>query len=184
MRKPTAKDWIITAVFVAMVIVGLTAVMGGSDSTEAAPTPTSTLPPVKVVPYEEPLSLSDKVRKNIEKIEKEEAKKKADEALKDFEESVETVAQQNAREKAEDYLQFSAFSRKGLIDQLRFEDYSTKDATYAVDHIDVNWNKQAALKAEDYLKTSSFSRQGLIEQLEFEGFTHKQAVHGVRTTGL
>ena len=95
-----------------------------------------------------------------------------------------TAGQENALAKAEQYLDYSAFSRKGLIEQLEFEDFSTADATYAVDHIKVNWNEQAAAKAEQYLDQSAFSRQGLIEQLEFEGFTPQQAAYGVKQAGL
>ena len=96
----------------------------------------------------------------------------------------ETAGQENARESAEDYLDTSAFSRKGLIDQLEYEGYSTKDATYAVDAVSPNWNEQAAKAAKDYLDSSSFSRSGLIEQLEYEGYTKQQAVYGVNQTGL
>jgi hypothetical protein len=100
------------------------------------------------------------------------------------EEPTETVSQSNAVESALSYIGYQAFSRKGLIDQLKFEDYSTADATYAVDAIDVDWNEQAAKSAESYLEYSSFSRQGLIDQLVFEGFTQSQAEYGVSTTGL
>jgi hypothetical protein len=96
----------------------------------------------------------------------------------------ETVAQANAVRSAEDYLEFTAFSRLGLIDQLEFEGFTTADATYAVDSLDVDWNQQAAKSAKEYLEFTGFSRQGLIEQLEFEGFTTEQAVYGVNTTGL
>jgi colicin import membrane protein len=96
----------------------------------------------------------------------------------------ETVAQENARRSAESYLDTSAFSRIGLIKQLKFEGYSTSDATYAVDAVSPNWNQQAAKSAENYLDTSSFSRSGLIQQLEFEGYTEQQAVYGVNKTGL
>jgi hypothetical protein len=95
-----------------------------------------------------------------------------------------TVSQKNAIGSAEQYLDYSAFSRKGLIEQLEFEDYSKKDATFAVDYISPNWNNQAALAAKDYLEYQSFSRQGLLEQLEFEGYTTAQATHGVNQTGL
>jgi hypothetical protein len=98
--------------------------------------------------------------------------------------SNETVSQANAREKASDYLDTSAFSRSGLIDQLEFEGFETADATYGVDALTVDWNEQAAKKAADYLDTSSFSRSGLIDQLEFEGFTTEQATYGVSQTGL
>jgi hypothetical protein len=95
-----------------------------------------------------------------------------------------TVAQENAIGKANDYLDYGSFSRKGLIEQLKYEGFSTKDAEFAVDHIKVNWNRQAVDKAKEYLDYDSFSRQGLIDQLVFEGFTHSQAVYGVDQTGL
>jgi hypothetical protein len=99
-------------------------------------------------------------------------------------ESKYTVAQQNAIESAQSYIDYTAFSRKGLIKQLQFEGYSKGDATLAVDSLDVSWKKQAALSAKAYLDYSSFSRKGLIEQLEFEGYTHTQAVYGVNKAGL
>ena len=96
----------------------------------------------------------------------------------------ESAGQENARESAENYLDMSPFSRQGLIEQLEFEGYSTKDATYGVDAQGADWNKQAAASAENYLDMTSFSRDGLIEQLEFEGYTTKQAVYGVNQVGL
>ena len=50
-----------------------------------------------------------------------------------------TMGQNNATRQAKDYLNFTAFSRQGLIEQLEFEGYSTEDATFAVDHIEVDW---------------------------------------------
>jgi hypothetical protein len=104
--------------------------------------------------------------------------------------SSETVSQKNARESAESYLGFQAFSRNGLIKQLSSqygEGFSRADAIYAVNHIDVNWNEQAAKAAKQYLQEQSFSRAGLIRQLSSaygEGFTRAQAVYGVNQTGL
>jgi hypothetical protein len=95
-----------------------------------------------------------------------------------------TAEQENAIGTAEDYLDYSAFSRSGLIGQLKFEGYSTAVATFAVDHVTVNWNEQAYLKAQEYLDYSHFSRSGLIGQLKFEGFTTKQATYGVTKAGL
>jgi hypothetical protein len=95
-----------------------------------------------------------------------------------------TVSQMNAIESAQSYLDYAAFSRKGLIEQLEFEDYSTADATFAVDYVDPDWNEQAAKSAADYLDYSSFSRQGLIDQLVYEGYTQKQAAYGVSQAGL
>lgn len=95
-----------------------------------------------------------------------------------------TMSQRQAVRQANDYLDYTAFSRKGLIEQLEFEGFSKADATYAVDHIEVDWMEQAALKAKDYLDYTAFSRKGLIEQLEFEGFTKEQATHGANAVGL
>ncbi|MFD6856031.1 Ltp family lipoprotein [Rhodococcus sp. NPDC060090] len=95
-----------------------------------------------------------------------------------------TGGQRNAVRAAEGYLDFAAFSRQGLIDQLEFEDYSTEDATFAVDYVSPDWNEQAALAAENYLEFSAFSRQGLIDQLIFEGYTSEQAQYGVAQTGI
>lgn len=101
-----------------------------------------------------------------------------------------TMAQEQAIGAAESYLNVSAFSRKGLINQLSSaygEGFSVADATYAVDHITVDWNEQAAKSAKSYLQVTNFSRKGLIEQLESssgEGFTHAQAVYGAKAAGL
>lgn len=95
-----------------------------------------------------------------------------------------TVSQQNAVRKAASYLDYTAFSRTGLIHQLEFEKYSTDDATWAVDRVTVDWNAQAAKKAKSYLEYTSFSRSGLVDQLLFEGFTPEQAEYGASTTGL
>ena len=94
-----------------------------------------------------------------------------------------TMGQNNATRQAKDYLNFTAFSRQGLIEQLEFEGYSTEDATFAVDHIEVDWMEQAAKTAQNYLDFSSFSKQGLIDQLEFEGFTSEQAAYGASAVG-
>ena len=69
----------------------------------------------------------------------------------------------------------SGFSMKGLIKQLKFEGYSKADATFAVNHVHVDWNAEAVEKAESYLDMSSFSKSGLVTQLKFEGFTPAQA---------
>jgi hypothetical protein len=95
-----------------------------------------------------------------------------------------TAEQENAIGTAEDYLAYTAFSRSGLIGQLKYEGYPTAVATFAVDHITVNWNEQAYLSATAYLEYSNFSRSGLISQLKYEGFTTKQATYGVTKAGL
>jgi hypothetical protein len=95
-----------------------------------------------------------------------------------------TNAQKQAIGKAQSYLKVSGFSRKGLIKQLEFEGFTTADATFAVDSLNVDWNAQAAVKAKSYLDMQHFSRKGLIDQLKFEGFTDEQAAYGATANGL
>lgn len=94
-----------------------------------------------------------------------------------------TAGQQNALDTAKRYLQSSAFSYSGLIDQLEYEKYSTEDATYAADHCGADWNEQALLSAKSYIDYSAFSYTGLIDQLEYEGFTAEQAAYGADNCG-
>jgi hypothetical protein len=96
----------------------------------------------------------------------------------------ERVSLQNAKRSARSYLEFTAFSRSGLIHQLEYEGYITADATQAVDSLDVDWNEQAVQSARTYLEYMPFSRQGLIDQLKYEGFTDAEAQHGVSAVGL
>lgn len=94
-----------------------------------------------------------------------------------------TMGQKNAIKSARSYLNYTAFSRTGLIEQLEFEGYSTEDATFAVDEVAPDWNEQAAKSAQAYLDYTAFSRDGLIEQLMFEGFSYEQAEYGVTAVG-
>ncbi|MFA5211172.1 MAG: Ltp family lipoprotein [Patescibacteria group bacterium] len=98
--------------------------------------------------------------------------------------STETVSQKNAIRSAKAYLDYSAFSREGLIKQLEYEKFSHVDAVYGTDNSGADWNEQAAKSAEQYLDYSSFSRGGLIGQLLYEGFTQGQAEYGVNSVGL
>ncbi len=73
---------------------------------------------------------------------------------------------------AKNYLEYTAFSRKGLIEQLEYDDFSTEDATFAVDHITVDWNEEGSEVCEKLISTTQPSPvAGLIEQLEYYGFT-------------
>lgn len=94
------------------------------------------------------------------------------------------ASQANAVRAAKNYLETMPFSRTGLIKQLQYEEYSTADATYAVDNITVNWNAQAARSAKNYIEMMAFSRSGLIDQLLYEGYTSSQATYGVNSVGL
>ncbi|MFG1931742.1 Ltp family lipoprotein [Mycobacterium sp. NPDC048908] len=93
-----------------------------------------------------------------------------------------TPGQDNAIAKAKSYLSFSGFSKQGLIHQLEYDQFSTSDAMFAVEHLEVaggvDWNEQAVKKAKSYLSFSSFSLPGLVHQLEYDGFTPTQAQYG------
>lgn len=105
-----------------------------------------------------------------------------------------SVSQQNAYRSAVSYLDYSAFSRAGLLEQLTSEygeGYPPEDAEFAVARLEaeggVDWNAEAAEAAKSYLEYSAFSRQGLLDQLTSqygEQFTPEQAEYGVSTTGL
>lgn len=104
-----------------------------------------------------------------------------------------TLSQQNAVKSGQDYLEYSAFSRAGLVQQLSSEygeGFPPEDAEFAVAYLEqnglVDWNAEAAESAKDYLEYSSFSRDGLYEQLTSqygEGFTPDQANYALGQVG-
>lgn len=101
-----------------------------------------------------------------------------------------TVPQVNAVRSAKQYLNFSAFSRDGLINQLSSDagdGYDVADATVAVDSLSVDWNIQAAKSAKQYLNFSGFSCKGLINQLSSRAgdkYTVEQATYGATQAGV
>ena len=94
-----------------------------------------------------------------------------------------TLGQLNALEKALGYLNYTAFSARGLSEQLEYEGFGAEEIEYAVANCGADWNAQAAKKAQSYLDYTSFSRSGLIDQLLFEGFTQEQAEYGATAVG-
>lgn len=101
-----------------------------------------------------------------------------------------TASQANALRSAERYLEVSAFSKAGLIEQLSSEygdGYPKADAAWAVSRLDVDWREQAVRKGQDYLEMMGFSRTGLIEQLSSEHgdeFTKAEATYAADKLGL
>lgn len=110
-----------------------------------------------------------------------EEKAKADEERK----AKETADKENANAiaKAKAYLDYSGFSRSGLIKQLEYEGYPTDSATYAADNCGADWNNECAEKAQSYLDYTSFSRDGLYNQLAYEEFTDEQIQYGLSAVG-
>jgi hypothetical protein len=83
---------------------------------------------------------------------------------------------------AYNYLDYTAFSKGGLADQLEFEGFSPAVANWAVSNIRVNWRKQAVRMARNYLSYTHFSCSGLIDQLVFEQFSYANASYGANQT--
>ena len=94
-----------------------------------------------------------------------------------------TAGERNALSQAHSYLNFSAFSYSGLIDQLEYEGYTEAEATYAADNCGADWFEQALKEAKSYLSFSAFSHSGLIDQLKYEGYTKEQAVYAADNCG-
>jgi len=179
-KKRRKWPWIIGGVFLLIVIVGVAA--GNS----ADPTPKVALPSASQAPYPSLPPEQKAANASASNAPKAPPAPTATAAPKPKPKPapVLTAAQENAIGTAKDYLESGHFSRSGLINQLEFEEYSKADATFAVDHIAVNWNEQAVGTARDYLETGHFSRGGLINQLEFEGYTRAQATYAVGKVGL
>src|SRR5688500_1346540 len=52
------------------------------------------------------------------------------------------ISRAEAVRMAKQYLRSAAFSRKGLIGQLKYEGFSRSDATYGANHSGANWWRQ------------------------------------------
>ena len=95
-----------------------------------------------------------------------------------------TPSQANAVGSADSHLNYSNFTRLGLIDQLEYQEFTAENATFAVDYVGADWMAQAAGSAASYLEYSSFSCGSLTDQLEYEKFTAAQAAFGAQSTGI
>jgi Host cell surface-exposed lipoprotein len=103
-----------------------------------------------------------------------------------------TEAEQQAITAAQGYLSDGeGFSRAGLISQLSSPDgsgFSAKLATFAADHVTVNWWHQAVISAKGYMSDGEgFSYSGLVDQLDSPDgsqFTYAQAAYAARHVGL
>lgn len=86
-----------------------------------------------------------------------------------------SAEQKNAYKAALNYLEYSGFSKAGLVDQLSSEygdKYPVEVAEFAVQYLEdndlVDWQAEAIESAQSYLELSGFSRTGLIDQLSSE----------------
>ena len=186
-KKP--KKGLIIGIVVAIILIAAIG-SGGSNEDKAKNTESQTIvaKSTQKEPEKKETEVKETEKKETEVKEPETEKKpeKKETEAKEHETEKEpemTMGQKNAIAKAEQYLDYSAFSKKGLIEQLKFEGFDQKDAEFAVKNCGADWNEQAAKKAQQYLDYSSFSKKSLIEQLVFEGFTQKQAEYGAKAVG-
>lgn len=56
---------------------------------------------------------------------------------------------------ANNYLSFTAFSKTGLFDQLKFEGYTDSEAKYAVENCGADWKEQAVKAAQSYYQSGA-----------------------------
>ena len=174
------KNMPIKQPIIAIVIAFALMVTGSSLPVEGLDTQTTKEPEEQVATTveDEPEDIEEGEIDEIEELEV------AEEPEEIVEEPKETLSQQNAVGKAKSYLDYTSFSKSGLVEQLEYEGFSNEDATYAVNKLDVNWKEQAVKKTNSYLDYTSFSRDGLIKQLEYEGFTTEEATYAVDQIGL
>ena len=175
------KKAIMTAILSAYTVIFLAAAFGGSGSQENTDDPiTSSISEVTSENSEESSQTEDP-EPTATPVPTEEPTPEPEsepEESEPEETDTTTMGERNALKAAQSYLDYSAFSYEGLIDQLEFEGYSNDEATYAADNCEADWNEQALKSAKSYLEYSAFSYTGLIDQLEFEGFTADQATYG------
>ena len=178
------KRFLIPMILVALMIISSIANGGNKDSAalEPAGAAATSAPTASAEPTVDP-AVKAKAEADAKKAADAEAKAQA-KADAEAAALLGTPGQANAKKSAESYLDFKGFSRSGLIKQLVYEKFSTADATWAVDHVDVDWNEQAAKSAQSYLDFKGFSHAGLVQQLVYEGFTPAQAEHGTKAAGL
>jgi hypothetical protein len=167
---------------VAGLTLSIVALLGGFISTMAMLDAADE--PQVVITQEEGPGISEPETAEEPAAEPEEPKAEPEPAPEPEEPSL-TVAQEQAVISADSYLYgLGGFSRESLIGQLEFEGFSTEDATFAADVLDVDWNAQAQMSAESYMQMGGFSAQSLLDQLLYEGFTQEQAEYGVRSVGF
>ena len=63
-----------------------------------------------------------------------------------------------------------------------FDYFSIEDATFAVDHMDVNFDEQAVLYVKQ--NSSGQSRGGITEMMRYYGYTEEQINNALEETGI
>ena len=71
-------------------------------------------------------------------------------------------------------LEYSAFSRQSLIDQLEFEGYNAEEAEYAADAVNADWTEQCLKRAELYRQYARVSDSDMKAYLKHDGFSDRE----------
>ena len=98
----------------------------------------------------------------------------ADITASPYEEKTNNTELENAIESAEAYNKIFAYSKKGLIENLKYEGFSEEIAECAAKSINANWKENCVRSAYSYLDLSPFSKEELIHQLDYDGFTAEE----------
>ena len=98
----------------------------------------------------------------------------ADITASPYEEKTSKTELENAIESAEAYSNVFAYSKKYLIEQLKYEGFSEEIAECAAKSINANWKENCVRSAYSYLDLFSFSKKELIHQLDYDGFTPEE----------
>ena len=91
-----------------------------------------------------------------------------------YEEKTSKTELENAIESAEAYSNVFAYSKKELIEQLKYDGFSEDIAECAAKSINANWKENCVRSAYSYLDLSPFSKEELIHQLDYDGFTPEE----------
>lgn len=177
-KWPKPAKWVVSAVFGLFLLIGVFTDSPETTSNTQAKQQQVTLAPQTQVTVE----TTQEIAKTTATTAPTQAKQVAKPTTPPV--TSETVSQKNAIKKAKSYLDYSGFSRDGLVDQLEYEQFSHEDAVYGADNAGGNWMEEAAQKAQSYMEYSAFSRGSLIEQLKYEKFTQEQAEYGANSVGL
>ncbi|WP_448855186.1 Ltp family lipoprotein [Corynebacterium camporealensis] len=100
------------------------------------------------------------------------------------------VSRDEAIERAQLYVDSSAFSYAGLYEQLTnevAEGYPADIAKHAVDNVEADWMAEAVEAAEQYQRVMPMPREQLYEMLTSEygdGFTPEEAEHALAAVGM
>ena len=98
----------------------------------------------------------------------------ADITASPYEEKTSKTELENAIESAEAYSNIFAYSKKELIEQLKYDGFSEDIAECAAKSINANWKENCVRSAYSYLDLFSFSKEELIHQLDYDGFTAEE----------